>query len=140
MTPCEEHGYKVGQTFKYIGNDCAFSKGSIVRLYRDDGSFEPLFKLESGSTPYKHADGMPGDFAHLSFVVPCGPAKPSLREDLSVQLDQISRAWIRLPLTVFFTPFIAMPAALIEGIGAAGRALLVVWDDIVVPCWKGPDR
>ena len=47
MTPCQKLGYKVGDRFVVIIDNLkqySFAKGSIITLYKDDGSDFPLFK------------------------------------------------------------------------------------------------
>lgn len=72
MTPCEKLGYKVGDRFEVVDIDGmdGFTKGSIIDLYRDDNSDEPLFKLVSGHTKYMHADGKPGAYIKLERIKP----------------------------------------------------------------------
>lgn len=66
-TPAQQAGWKVGDrgVVNEDSFDNAFSKGSLVQLYRDNGSRLPLFKLIKGSSSYDHADGQPGAFLFL---------------------------------------------------------------------------
>lgn len=66
-TPCQERGYKVGDRFRVV-EDGEFTKGSIITLFRDDGTDGPLFKLESGHTEYLNADGDRGAYEGLDNV------------------------------------------------------------------------
>ena len=64
MTPCEEKGYKVGDKFEVIEED-SFTTGSIVELYEDDGTEEPLFKLIAGYTEFENCNDEPGAYENL---------------------------------------------------------------------------
>lgn len=65
-TPCTVKGYKVGDKFRVTGG-LEYKEGSIVTLYRDDGSTAPLFAGEG--TKILNADGQPGAFVGLRNVV-----------------------------------------------------------------------
>lgn len=68
-TPCEQKGYKVGDRFEVIdGIGGIFDNGSVIELYRDDGSTSPLFKLISGYCGYYHCDGKSGAYLFLDKV------------------------------------------------------------------------
>lgn len=59
--------YKVGDYF-VVNGATTFSDGSVVQLYKDDGTENPLFKLISGNTGFKCCDGEPGAYVNLEFV------------------------------------------------------------------------
>lgn len=62
MTPCEKAGIKIGTQLVVKRSDFIFSEGSIVELYRDDGSEDPLFLLIEGWCSYNNADGRKGAY------------------------------------------------------------------------------
>lgn len=67
MTLCKKLGYKEGDRFEVVGGSYyEFSKGSIVELYEDDGSANPLFKLIQGSCEYNHVEDGPVAYTDLS--------------------------------------------------------------------------
>jgi len=84
MTPCEERGWKVGDRFTAIPGS-VFSTGSVIELYRDDGSSCPLFKLISGDCRYNNAHG-PGAYELLEYVQPHGVFTMTNRTELKRQL------------------------------------------------------
>mgnify|MGYP001232478946 CR=1 FL=1 len=51
MTPCQKLGYNVGDKFVVIKEDI-LAKGSIVTLYKDDGSDLPIFKSIVGGVEF----------------------------------------------------------------------------------------
>ena len=59
MTPCEKLGYKVGDRFEAV-RDCynAIDQGDILVLVHDDGTSEPEFKDQAGSTWYGGIEGI----------------------------------------------------------------------------------
>lgn len=63
-TPCEVLEYKIGDRFEAIESP-SFSKGSIVELFRDDGTDCPLFKLILGDCRFDCCDGEAGAYAKL---------------------------------------------------------------------------
>lgn len=71
-TPAQKLGYFKGQRFVVTDNsrDGAFGKGSVVELYKDDGTDFPLFKLITGACNYRHVDGADGAYLHLDKVKP----------------------------------------------------------------------
>lgn len=74
MTPCEEKGYKVGDRFKVmIGS--SFDAVSIIELYEDDKTDNPLFKLIEGHTGYNCADGELGAYISLDYIEPINEAQ-----------------------------------------------------------------
>lgn len=66
MTPCEKLGYKVGDRFE-AGEYSLFSDGSIVELFRDDGTESPLWRLVAGRCPFRNSDGEAGAFDSVHF-------------------------------------------------------------------------
>lgn len=60
MTPAQAKGWKIGDQGR-VTEQTTFSVGSVVELYRDDGSEAPLFKLVSGWTTHNVADGKEGE-------------------------------------------------------------------------------
>lgn len=70
-TPFEDTGWDKDGLFEVITDDDSyFSKGSIVKLYKDDGSKCPLFSLVEGDCSYNHCRGKPGAYANLSSLKP----------------------------------------------------------------------
>lgn len=69
MTPCEKLGYKVGDKF-IVTKDGTFSIGSLVSLYEDDGTGNPLFRLIEGECQYLRCGGEAGEYLGISFVKP----------------------------------------------------------------------
>lgn len=80
MTPCERLGYKIGDVFKALSDD-PFSEGSLISLYKDDGSADPLFKLLKGSCYYDHAEGGPGAYINLERIEPINYSKEIQKEN-----------------------------------------------------------
>ena len=74
QTPVEQLGYVIGDTFVVLADpslsspDRIFDVGSIVTLFRDDGSSSPLFRLVSGACKFNLADGRPGAYYSLDHV------------------------------------------------------------------------
>lgn len=89
MTPCEVWGYKVGDKFVVIGDHFHFLKGSIVTLYRDDGSDYPQFKQDN----YKL-------YAPLFIVTPLNSTKePTMTKSNKYQFHSLSESdidWNRI--------------------------------------------
>ena len=57
MTPCEKLGYKVGDRFRVTASASdSLEVGSIVKLYRDDGTSMPRFEDEHGRLWYLSFD------------------------------------------------------------------------------------
>jgi len=69
MTPCEKLGYKVGQRFIAKGAP-HFADGSIVELYRDDGTGLPCWKLIEGKCSFLNAGGNAGAFDSIGCFEP----------------------------------------------------------------------
>lgn len=69
MTPAQKLGYKVGDKF-VMNAECTFKKGSIITLYEDDGSANPLFSSDRAATMFNCAGGQPGAFTSLSKITP----------------------------------------------------------------------
>lgn len=73
-TPCQKLGYKVGDKFEILrGNSDGFSVGTIVSLFKDDGTTMPLFAGEN--TKFRNACGEAGAYTHLHNVKPIKPKK-----------------------------------------------------------------
>ena len=70
MTPAQKAGIVKGKRYRVIdeGGERAFKVGSVVEMYQDDGSIEPLFVLVSGSCRYENADGFKGAYLHVRCV------------------------------------------------------------------------
>jgi len=69
MTPCEKLGYKVGQRFIAKGAP-QFADGSIVELYRDDGTDLPCWKLIEGKCSFLNAGGYAGAYDFIGCFEP----------------------------------------------------------------------
>jgi hypothetical protein len=70
-TQCKKIGYEVGDRFLVVENsDSIFDSGSVVELMWDDGSEIPLFRLISGRCNFHLANGSPGGYLHITYVVP----------------------------------------------------------------------
>ena len=69
LTPCEQLGYKVGDKFIVTEYCHTFKNGTIIELFKDDGTSIPLFK---GKTREGNSicNGEDGAFANLSQVTP----------------------------------------------------------------------
>jgi hypothetical protein len=65
-TPCEKLGYKVGDKFRCLSGHVGFEIGQIIALYRDDGSYSPLFFGKNSE--YTNCDGKPGAHLNLDYV------------------------------------------------------------------------
>lgn len=69
LTPCEQLGYKVGEKFIVLEGCATFNKGTIVELFKDDGTNSPLFKGKTTGN-WRLADGKEGAYAKLDHVKP----------------------------------------------------------------------
>ena len=69
LTPCEQLGYKVGDKFIVTEYCHTFKNGTIIELFKDDGTSIPLFKgkTRKGNRICKGEDGA---FSNLSQVTP----------------------------------------------------------------------
>ena len=94
MTPCEEKGYEFGDRFRVI-NGSTFSVGSIVELFRDEGSVSPLFRLLKGYCVGELADGEPGAFCHLRFVEKIEQEAEMLDMTKNQIVDPAVECWMR---------------------------------------------
>ena len=68
LTPCEQLGYKEGDKFIVKQETAGFTKNQIITLYKDDGSYMPLFKGKN--TRFAICDGESGAYLDLSYVKP----------------------------------------------------------------------
>ena len=73
MTPAEEAGWKVGDrgVVRYVDPDDydPFSEGTIVELYKDDGTSLPLFRTIEGHCEYHNCDEKSGAYEFVHNVV-----------------------------------------------------------------------
>lgn len=69
LTPCEQLGYKVGDKFVVLEGCATLVKGTIVELFKDDGTTSPLFKGKT-TRNWHIADGEEGAYAGLDYVKP----------------------------------------------------------------------
>ena len=92
-TPAEKAGIVKGKRYVITRNG-TFSKGSVVELYRDDGTVAPLFKLIHGRCEFKRADGYDGafEFIHYAKVIP----EESKSETLCDLFDDVEKTLSRV--------------------------------------------
>jgi hypothetical protein len=91
LTPCQKLGYKVGDKFEVLEDECGFEKGQIVVLYDDDKSDEPLFMGKNSRFTLCHG----GEGAYLSLEsvkkIEDVAVSPSPTESSSTQASEILR-------------------------------------------------
>ena len=65
--------YELGDKFMVTHNlydQAVFSRGSIVSLYEEDNSDQPLFKLEEGEAVFSNCDGDAGGYCYWFCLTP----------------------------------------------------------------------
>lgn len=89
MTPCERLGYKMGDKFIVSNNKLkAFSRGTIVELYEDDGSSCPLFEGET-FFGYSVCAGKGVAYAKLKHVTPlCTTSEAKNTQILNLEKEE----------------------------------------------------
>ena len=80
LTPCEQLGYKVGDKFIVTEYCHTFKNGTIIELFKDDGTSIPLFKgkTRGGNSICKGEDGA---YAGLHQVKPIKDSDTNQEED-----------------------------------------------------------
>jgi len=68
--------------------------------------------------------------------------RPFLNE-FDYPLDQVQRAWVRIPSTIVLSLFVAVPGVVL-GSAVIGlfegfiKGCKDYWNNFAVPCWRGP--
>ena len=87
LTPCEQLGYKEGDKFIFIEGCSTFDKGTIVELFKDDGTKSPLFKGKTTKN-WCIAAGEEGAYAGLNFVKPFKESNTTKEEKKMTEVTQ----------------------------------------------------
>lgn len=96
MSEFKKLGYKTDDLFEVVvtGGSCEF--GSLVKLYRDDLTHMPMFKVIDGSSDFYCCDGEMGAYIHLDHLrkVTSGELTP----DTEITITATAEDWAEVRL------------------------------------------
>lgn len=96
MSEFKKMGYKPDDLFEVVVQDGSCEFGSLVKLYRDDLSYVPLFKVINGSSDFYCCDGEMGAYINLDHLrkVSSGELTP----DTEITITATAEDWAEVRL------------------------------------------